>query len=95
MTKRSAIFGIMALGALSACASNTGVINIGQNQFVIERQQATGAPGLGNLRAEVYAEANAFCSSQGDSLETVTYEQSDPPYILGNYPRVSLTFRCI
>lgn len=95
MPKYSAIFCLVSICALSACASNTGVIDIGKNQFVIERQQATGAPGLGNLRAEVYAEANALCSSQGDSLETVTYEQSDPPYIFGNYPRVSLTFRCI
>ena len=86
---------LIAFAALTACASNTGVIDIGQSQFVIERQQATGAPGLGNLRAEVYSEANAFCRSQGNGLETVTYEQTEPPYILGNYPRVSLTFRCI
>ena len=83
-----------ALAMLAACASNTGVIAIGQNQFVIEKQQATGAPGLGNLRADVYVEANAFCATQGGSVETLNYEQTNPPYILGNYPRVSLTFGC-
>jgi hypothetical protein len=86
---------LVAALTLTACATNTGVIAVGQNQFVIESQQATGFPGLGNLRAEVYAEANAFCISQGEILGTVAYEQTDPPYILGNYPRVSLTFRCL
>jgi putative hemolysin len=95
MPRYSSTFCLVAFAALTACASNTGVIDIGQNQFVIERQQATGASGLGNLRAEVYAEANAYCSSRGDGLETVTYEQTEPPYILGNFPRVSLTFRCV
>ncbi|WP_342070808.1 hypothetical protein [Yoonia algicola] len=94
MSKKRITFISTALVMLSACASNTGVIQIGQNQFVIEKQQATGAPGLGNLRAEVYVEANAFCSAQGGSVETLNYEQTSPPYILGNYPRVSLTFEC-
>ncbi|HEV8037148.1 hypothetical protein [Yoonia sp.] len=82
------------LAMLAACASDTGVVPVGQEQFIIEKQQATGFPGLGNLRAEVYVEANEFCAMQGGSLETVRFEQTDPPYILGNYPRVSLTFSC-
>ncbi len=84
----------IGLAMLAACASNTGVIPTGQNQFNIEKQQATGFPGLGNLRAEVYAEAAAFCGTQGGSVETVSYAQTNPPYILGNFPRVSLTFEC-
>lgn len=94
MIKNRSIFCSAAFATLTACASNTGTIAVGQNQFSIEKQQSTGAPGLGNLKAEVYSEANAFCSSQSGNLETVTYEQTDPPYILGNFPRVSLTFRC-
>ena len=95
MIRKTLVICVVAFASLTACATNTGVIAVGQNQFVIERQQATGFPGLGNLRAEVYAEANAFCNSQGESLGTIAYEQTDPPYILGNYPRVSLTFRCV
>jgi hypothetical protein len=95
MIRKSSVFGFLPFASLTACATNTGVVAVGQNQFVIERQQATGFPGLGNLRAEVYAEANGFCNSQDESLGTVAYEQTDPPYILGNYPRVSLTFRCV
>ncbi len=80
---------------VGGCASNTGVIDAGKGQYVIEKQQATGFPGLGNLRAEVYSEAKLFCDDKGREFSTTGYEATKPPYILGNFPRVSLTFECV
>lgn len=80
---------------LSGCAADTGVIDAGQGLFFIEKQQATGAPGLGSLRADVYTEARQACENKNLSFSTERYEETKPPYILGNYPRVSLTFRCL
>lgn len=79
---------------LASCASNTGVVDAGGGSYFIEKQKATGAPGLGNLRAEVYGEAQRFCTERGRSFEVNAYTETKPPYILGNYPRVSLSFSC-
>lgn len=91
---KSGFFGISALLLLTGCASDTGVIEADRGTFFIEKQQATGAPGLGNLRAEVYNEGNAFCRAKGLSMQVIEYSSTQPPYILGNYPRVSLSFAC-
>lgn len=85
---------VMLAALVGGCASNTGVIDAGNGQYVIEKQKATGLPGLGNLRAEVYSDAKMFCSGKGRNFSTITYEEAKPPYILGNYPRVSLMFKC-
>ena len=69
-------------------------LEAGSGAYFIEKQQATGAPGLGNLRAEVYNEANAFCRQSYADMKVLSFSETKPPYILGNYPRVSLSFSC-
>jgi hypothetical protein len=49
---------------------------------------------MGNLRADALRDAAAHCRAQGKAVTVVEERQSDPPYILGNYPRIDLTFRC-
>lgn len=68
---------------------------MGRGLLSITKQQATGFPGLGNLKAEAYQEAAAHCGMQKKDFEVVGYEETKGPYILGNYPRVDLSFRCV
>jgi S1-C subfamily serine protease len=84
----------LAIGLLNACASHTGVIPISNDTFMIAKQQATGFPGLGNLRAEIIREGEIFCSARGESFELTNVEETQPPYILGNYPRSEINFKC-
>lgn len=79
---------------LGACAANTGVVSMGQGTYLIEKQAATGFTGLGNLKAEAIAEAGAYCTQQGGNFQVVSTTETQPPYVMGNYPRVSVTFRC-
>ena len=56
---------------LSSCAS-TGVVPLSQDSFMIGKKDGT--PGLGvslSNQADVYREANAFCSSKGMQVETL------------------------
>jgi hypothetical protein len=69
------------------CASNTGVVPLGKGTYMIAKQQATGFPGLGNLKAEIIAEAVAFCAGKDADFELVNSKETQPPYVLGNYPR--------
>ncbi len=84
------------LGALlGACASHSGVVPIGSGVMMITKQAGTGFPGLGNMKAEVMQEASSACASQGKQFEVTNYTETKAPYILGNFPRVELQFRCV
>lgn len=81
--------------ALSACASHTGIVPMGRDTFMIAKQQATGFPGLGNMKAEIIAEASQYCVAQSKELQIVSTQETQPPYILGNYPRSEIQFMCL
>ena len=79
---------------LTACATHSGVVDTGGGSYFVSRQAATGMNGMSSLRADALTEAAAVCRPQGKSVEVVSERQTDPPYVLGNYPRIDLTFRC-
>lgn len=79
----------------AGCASHTGVVSIGKDTFMIAKQQATGFPGLGNLKAEIISEGSAYCKERNKEFQLVSTSESQPPYIMGNYPRSEITFMCI
>lgn len=80
---------------LAGCASHTGIVQIGKDTYMVAKQQATGFPGLGNMKAELIAEATQYCTLQGKSLQLVNTTETQPPYILGNYPRSEVNFMCL
>jgi hypothetical protein len=91
--KRSAL--IWSAILVSGCASHTGVVPLGQDTFMIAKQQATGFPGLGNMKAEIVAEGSKHRASLNKRFQIVSTNETQPPYILGNYPRSEITFMCL
>jgi hypothetical protein len=93
---RALIKSFLVVGAVAGCASNTGVVPNGQGSYIVAKQAATGFPGLGNLKADALAEANNYCTQQGRGQELIVTRQTEtqPPYVLGNYPRAEIEFRC-
>jgi hypothetical protein len=91
MSKKSAV--ICAL-CLVSCASNTGILEIGDGQLFIAKQAATGFPGTGGIKTEALEEASTYCSTKGKTLDIVKLHENEGPYVLGKYPRVELTFVC-
>jgi hypothetical protein len=75
--------------ALTSCASHTG-----EGNYQIAKQAATGFPGLGNLKAEALEEGNEYCTKQGREFVLIRTSETQPPYLLGNYPRAEIEFRC-
>lgn len=80
---------------LTACASNTGIVLIGQDTYMVSRQAATGFSGSGSLKAEAFQEANAYCMAQGKSLQVVNAVDAQPPFVLCNYPKAEVQFTCL
>ena len=88
---------IITAGAilLAGCASNSGVIPIGQDTFMVSRQAATGFSGSGKLKAEAFQEASQYCEKLGKSLQVVSTHEASPPYILANFPKAEIQFMCL
>lgn len=80
--------------SLASCAANSGVIDLGADKYFLSRQAGTGFDGMGTLHADALREATTFCGARKQALSITKDDQSQPPYILGNFPRVDLTFRC-
>ena len=78
---------------LAGCAS-TGVLPMDKGTYHISQRSAQIGigPPLG-VKADVYAEANAFCAKQGQAVQTVDLQMVDSmPARPGS---VSLQFRCV
>lgn len=86
---------IFAAVALTGCASNSGVVAMGQDTYFVSRQSGNALAGMGNLKAEAIGEASQFCGSKGKSLQVTSQKDAEPPFILGNYPKSEITFRCV
>jgi len=80
---------------LAGCASNSGVMPIGQDTYMVSRQAATGFSGSGTLKSEAFQEANEYCTNLGKSIQVVNTSESSPPYVLGNFPKAEIQFMCL
>ena len=81
--------------ALAGCASNSGIVSIGKDSYMISRQAATGFSGSNSLKAKALREAGSFCTKQDKQLQVVSISESSPPYLLGNYPKAEVQFMCL
>ena len=68
---------LMFVILMGGCASHTGVVPMGKDTFMIAKQQATGFPGLGNMKAEIIGEGSMYCSNQGKEFQIVKID-NDP-----------------
>jgi hypothetical protein len=85
----------MTMIGLAGCATDSGVVPIGQDTYMVAKQAATGFSGLGNLKAEAFREANLYCQGLNKSVQVVNTTESKPPYVLGNFPRAEVQFMCL
>ena len=85
------IFGL----AFSGCAANSGIIPMGNNTYMVSRQAATGFTGMGTLKAEAMKEAYTQCQRTNKAVEVIETIDARPPYILGNFPKTEIRFKCV
>lgn len=86
---------LLAVASLAGCASNPGVIKTGPNSYMVSRQGKTGLAGIAGLRAKAMGDANTYCAQQGMQAQMTSTDQSSGPYILGNFPRADISFKCV
>jgi len=89
-----AIFPVVSL--ISGCATTTiGPTPVGENKYVMSRQEGAFPSGDEPLLQEVLGQADRFCNSLNRRLELLESHQNPGPYIFGNYPTATITFKCV
>lgn len=77
---------------VAGCASTTGVVSMGNDTYMIAREDNGPAASLGAIKAATLKEAGAFCSSQGKSMQVT--KENDTPRSFGQFPQTTLQFQC-
>jgi hypothetical protein len=79
---------------ITGCAIDTGVIPLNNHTFTITKQAATGFTPIYVVKQGVLQEATKYCDIMYKTLKIITLQQTQPPYIAGNFPRADMTFSC-
>ena len=86
---------VLAVVLVAGCASNSGIVQMGSSTYMVSRQAASGFTGMGTLKAEAMKEAYAQCQQTGRSVQVLETIDAKPPYILGNFPKTEIRFKCV
>lgn len=92
---RYGLVAVAAVALLGGCAANSGVVSLGADRFMVSRQAATGFSGLGTLKADALREAEQHCARKERAVYVLKTTESEPPYIMGNFPRAEVEFMCL
>ena len=67
----------------------------GREPYHVFQQGATGFVSIQSVRDDAERRANDFCKRQADNImESLQETTADPPFILGNFPRIEIVFEC-
>jgi len=80
---------------VTGCATTqTGPIKVGEDMYLISRQAGAFPSGREPLLQESVQAANQRCSSDGKKMSLISSTENPGPYILFNYPKATITFKC-
>lgn len=82
----------ISLIALSGCATNSGIVDLGGGNYVYEKEDAMASNGS-SVKVEILKEAAAFCKQQGKilSVQSSSTNQYNPE---GSYAGAEVQFSC-
>lgn len=83
----------ICLMAIYGCASDSGILNVGKDKYIITKQAATGF-NASDMRPELISRASQYCKNISKEFELIGVDQNSGPYIFGNYPKSQIEFWC-
>lgn len=86
---------MMIAGALilAGCASTTGVVPMGNNAYMVAREDNSPGASIGAVKVAALQEAGAYCATKSQGFEVVS--SNDVPRSFGQFPQSQLQFRCV
>jgi len=78
--------------AISGCATNSGIVDLGGGNYVYEKEDAMAYNG-NSIKVQILKEASAFCSKQGKQM--IVQNSSAKPYTIGSsFAGAEVQFGC-
>jgi hypothetical protein len=75
---------------------NVHEATLGREAYRLFQQGATGFVSIQSVRDDAERRANDFCERKaGGVMESLQETTANPPFILGNFPRVEIVFDCV
>lgn len=62
---------VLIAGLLAGCATQSGVVPIGQDTYMVSRQGYTVVTSAAAIKADAFREANAYCQQHGKQFQVV------------------------
>jgi hypothetical protein len=90
-TTKSAFEGAVYKGTTVTVAAGTP----GNERYRVFIQGGSGFVSMASVRDDAEQRAKDFCDRKGRVMESLTETTSNPPYILGNFPRIEIVFDCV
>jgi hypothetical protein len=85
----------LCVAVIAGCATNSGVMPLGPDTYLVTREAGTGFSGTASLKADAFREAGGYCAKQGKEFQVVSTSESKPPFVFGNYLRAEVQFMCL
>lgn len=82
----------LSLLALSGCATNSGIVDLGSGNYVYAKEDAWAYNGNAT-KVEILKEAAAFCKNQGKQM-TVQSSEAKPYMPYSSYAGAEVQFSC-
>lgn len=67
----------------------------GSIKYRIFHQASTGFTSVQSVRVSATKRADHFCEKKSKIMQVIKEHTSEPPHILGNFPRIEIIFTCI
>ena len=84
---------IIAAILLAGCASNSGVVQMGKDAYMVARSDNSPAASLSSIKSAALRDASDHCAKTGDTYSvTGGY---DVPRSLGQFPQTEVQFKCV
>jgi len=84
---------LVAILALSGCASSTGVVPTGPDSYMVTREGGSAFVGTNGLKADAYREASDYCAKNGKTIEVVSTQEQSGGFM--RYPHAEVNFMCL
>ena len=89
---RRAIIMLSVVFVSVGCATTTGIVKISEDTYMLAKQPLL-AHTAGEVKVEIYKEANAFCEKNGKKFIQLSHTGSDyHPY--NSYASAEVQFKC-
>ena len=91
MKKSALAFALIMTG----CATDSGIVDLGANQYMLARQAATGFGSSLKLQAEVMRDAANHCRAQSKTMEIGSESRTTSTPAFGKFPQAEVRFKCV